>query len=100
MVIAILMQSTKSDGLGAGFGAMGGTQIFGGRGPSDFLKKFTTWVAIIYGSLVILLSVLYRTDSTQLRENQLLNNQSQQSAPAVDQQDNTDSPILNDSTQN
>lgn len=101
MVIAILMQSTKSDGLGAGFGAMGGTQIFGGRGPSDFLKKFTTYIAIIYGVLVIWLSILYRTDTNQLQDNPLLNpTQTEQSAPATDQLDSSSEPVLGDTTSN
>ena len=88
MIISILMQSSKNDGMGAGFGALGGTNVFGGRGPADFLKKFTGYAAIVFGALVIALAVLNRSSSS-VEENALINNAkqqtgTQQTAPATD----------------
>ena len=74
MIGAILMQSSKSDGIGAGFGALGGSQVFGGRGASDFLKKFTTITAIAYAALVIMLSYSYRGGTSDIGSNPLLDN--------------------------
>ncbi|MCB0279218.1 MAG: preprotein translocase subunit SecG [Calditrichaeota bacterium] len=91
MIVAILMQSSKSDGLGTGFGALGGTQVFGGRGASDFLKKFTTYIAIAYGTLVLLLSYLVKSGSATVEENALLRDAQSapvQTAPATDQLNN------------
>ena len=58
--------------------------------------------AVLYGALVIWLSVLYRTDGTQLDENPLLGNPSptEQSAPATNQLDNSTDPVLDDSDSN
>ena len=92
MIVAILMQSSKNDGLGSGFGALGGSQVFGGRGASDFLKKFTTYIAIAYGSLVLLLSYLVKSGTGSVEENALLRdaqNTPVQSAPATDQLNTT-----------
>lgn len=91
MIVAILMQSSKNDGLGSGFGALGGSQVFGGRGATDFLKKFTMYVAIAYGSLVLLLSYLVKSGSASVEENALLRdaqNAPVQTAPATDQLNN------------
>lgn len=87
MVVAILMQSSKSDGLGAGFNALGGTQVFGGRGPADMLKKFTTVVAVLYGALTIVLAILHSSADTNLDNNALISdsqNAVNQTAPAAD----------------
>ena len=68
MVIVILLQSGKGQGLAGSIGGgMGGTSVFGGRGAADFLSKATGWIATIYIVLAILISVLYksRAESTQ-----------------------------------
>lgn len=91
MSVAILMQSSKSDGLGAGFGALGGTQVFGGRGPADMLKKFTTYTAVLFGTLTIFLAYLHRTSGGALEDNPLLNaTQNQQTQP---QNNNLQNPV-------
>ncbi len=102
MVVAILLQSSKSDGLGAGFSALGGTQVFGGRGPSDMLKKFTTIVAILYGALTIVLAGLHSTKSGNIENNALINDSQNavQTAPATDQfaDPSAIAPVSNDTT--
>ena len=100
MIVAILMQSSKSDGLGTGFGALGGSQVFGGRGANDFLKKFTTYIAIAYGALVLMLSYLVKSDTSALEENALLRDAQStpvQTAPAADQLNQPITPAQTDS---
>ncbi len=68
MVVVILLQSGKGQGLAGSIGGgMGGTSVFGGRGAADFLSKATAWIATIYMILAILISMMYksRAESTQ-----------------------------------
>ncbi len=64
MVIVILLQSGKGQGLAGSIGGgMASTSIFGGRGAADFLSKATAWIAAIYMVLAIMLSVMYKSRS-------------------------------------
>ena len=58
MVLVILMQRPKSEGLGAAFGAGVTENIFGAQ-TTNVLVKFTTWLAGIFFALTFALSVLY-----------------------------------------
>src|SRR6478736_2179089 len=63
MVLVILMQRPKSEGLGAAFGAGVTENIFGAQ-TTNVLVKFTTWLAGIFFALTFALSVLYAHRST------------------------------------
>src|SRR5436189_4204494 len=63
MVLVILMQRPKSEGLGAAFGAGVTENIFGAQ-TTNVLVKFTTWLAGIFFLLTFVLSVLYAHHST------------------------------------
>jgi preprotein translocase subunit SecG len=63
MVLVILMQRPKSEGLGAAFGAGVTENIFGAQ-TTNVLVKFTTWLASIFLVLTFALSVLYAHQST------------------------------------
>jgi preprotein translocase subunit SecG len=63
MVLVILMQRPKSEGLGAAFGAGVTENIFGAQ-TTNVLVKFTTWLAAIFFVLTFALSVLYAHQST------------------------------------
>jgi protein translocase, SecG subunit len=63
MVLVILMQRPKSEGLGAAFGAGVTENIFGAQ-TTNVLVKFTTWLAGIFFALTFALSVLYAHQST------------------------------------
>ena len=52
----ILMQESKSSGLGASFGGEARESVFG-TGTADVLKKFTAWLAAIFLFSCILLSL-------------------------------------------
>src|SRR2546429_8291610 len=58
MLLVILMQRPKSEGLGAAFGGGVTENIFGAQ-TTNGLVKFTTWLAGIFFALTFGLSVLY-----------------------------------------
>jgi len=60
LTVVILLQSGKGEGLASGvFGGTGMQSIFGGRGAATFLSKFTTWLAIAFIVLALLLAKFY-----------------------------------------
>ncbi len=63
MVLVILMQRPKSEGLGAAFGGAVTENIFGAQ-TTNVLVKFTAWLAGIFFVLTLVLSVLYAHQST------------------------------------
>jgi preprotein translocase subunit SecG len=63
MVLVILMQRPKSEGLGAAFGGAVTENIFGAQ-TTNVLVKFTTWLAGIFFAVTFGLSVLYAHRST------------------------------------
>jgi len=47
LCLVILIQESKSLGLGASFGGDAGDSLFG-TSTADVLKKFTAWVALVF----------------------------------------------------
>ena len=66
LVMAVLLQSSKGEGLAGAFGgsSLTGT-VFGGRGAATFLSKATTVLAITFMSSCILLTFMNPATSTQ-----------------------------------
>jgi preprotein translocase subunit SecG len=58
MMLVILMQRPKSEGLGAAFGGGVTENIFGAQ-TTNVLVKFTGWLAGIFFALTFTLSILY-----------------------------------------
>lgn len=58
MMLVILMQRPKSEGLGAAFGGGVTENIFGAQ-TTNVLTKITGWLAAIFFLLTFLLSILY-----------------------------------------
>src|SRR5712692_1388180 len=58
MVLVILMQRPKSEGLGAAFGGAVTENIFGAQ-TTNVLVKFTAWLAGFFFVLTFVLSILY-----------------------------------------
>jgi preprotein translocase subunit SecG len=82
MLLVILMQRPKSEGLGAAFGGGVTENIFGAQ-TTNVLVKFTAWLAGIFFALTFTLSVLYShktSRDTGLRR-ELLKQQTTPSAP-------------------
>ena len=82
MMLVILMQRPKSEGLGAAFGGAVTENIFGAQ-TTNVLVKFTVWLASIFFILTFALSILYArkgTGDSELRR-ELMKQQS--GAPAA-----------------
>jgi preprotein translocase subunit SecG len=93
MLLVILMQRPKSEGLGAAFGGGVTENIFGAQ-TTNVLVKFTGWLAGIFFALTFTLSVLYShktSRDTGLRQ-QLL--QQQTNAPASPAPANPNAPAV------
>ena len=56
LCLVVLVQESKSLGLGASFGGDAGESLFG-TSTADVLKKFTAWLACIFLVICLLLSV-------------------------------------------
>lgn len=56
LCLMILVQESKSLGLGASFGGDPGESLFG-TSTADVLKKFTGWLAVIFMVSCVLLSL-------------------------------------------
>jgi preprotein translocase subunit SecG len=63
MLLVILMQRPKSEGLGAAFGGGVTENIFGAQ-TTNVLVKFTSWLAGTFFILTFVLSILYARQST------------------------------------
>jgi preprotein translocase subunit SecG len=48
IVIAVLLQSGKGGGLGAGFGGGGANTLFGASGGGNFFTRLTTVLAVLF----------------------------------------------------
>lgn len=56
LCFVILIQESKSMGMGASFGGDAGESLFG-TSTADVLKKFTAWLAVIFMGACIILSL-------------------------------------------
>jgi preprotein translocase subunit SecG len=95
MVLVILMQRPKSEGLGAAFGGGVTENIFGAQ-TTNVLVKFTGWLAGIFFALTFALSILYShktSRDTGLRE-QLLKQQTNASATASPAPANSNATVV------
>ena len=83
MILVILMQRPKSEGLGAAFGGGMTENLFGAQ-TTNVLVKFTSYLAAFFFLITFVLSVLYAHQSTRksvLRE-ELMKDSSQPAASA------------------
>lgn len=58
MILAILMQRPKSEGLGAAFGGGLTDNLFGAQ-TTTVLTKFTVWLGALFFLLTLVISVLH-----------------------------------------
>src|SRR5438034_6739319 len=82
MVLVILMQRPKSEGLGAAFSGAVTENIFGAQ-TTNVLVKFTAWLAGIFFVVTFLLSILYarKTSGESALRRELMKTQA--AAPAA-----------------
>jgi preprotein translocase subunit SecG len=84
MILVILMQRPKSEGLGAAFGGGVTENIFGAQ-TTNVLVKFTSWLAGMFFVLTFALSILYshKTSRDTGLRNELLKQQTAQPSASV-----------------
>ena len=58
LIIVVLMQSSKGGGLAGAFGGGGDQTVFGGHETATFLSKATTYLAIMFMLLSLLLAFM------------------------------------------
>ncbi len=64
LCFSVLIQESKSLGLGASFGGDAGESLFG-TSTADVLKKFTAWLGVCFLGSCILLSIWSESRSSQ-----------------------------------
>jgi preprotein translocase subunit SecG len=64
MVVTILLQSSKGQGLAASFGGMGAASAFGPRGAASFLQRVTIILALVYALLCIFINIYGSSGTT------------------------------------
>ena len=58
MIVVVLMQRPKSEGLGAAFGSSMTDNLFGTQ-TSTILNKFTVWLGGLFFLLTLIISIVY-----------------------------------------
>ena len=68
MILVILLQAGKGQGLAGAFGGAASGAVFGGRGAATFLSRTTTILAVAYMILCLLISFLYKSENEEARQ--------------------------------
>ena len=63
LVTVVLMQASQGGGLAGSIGGQSTNAIFGGRSASTALSKITTYLAVAFMALALLISLLGRPSS-------------------------------------
>ena len=67
LIVVVLMQSSKGGGLAGAFGGGGDQTVFGGHETATFLSKATTYLAVMFMLLSLVLAFLAANRTTQTR---------------------------------
>ncbi len=86
MVVVILLQSGKGQGLAGSIGGgMAGQSMFGGRGAGDFLSKTTAYLATAYFLLAIIIGIYYKNTTEDIQKSLMQKQiEQQQALPSSD----------------
>jgi preprotein translocase subunit SecG len=58
LILVVLLQSSKGSGLAGAFGGSGGQTMFGGQETATFLGRLTTYLAVLFMVLALVLAFL------------------------------------------
>ena len=58
LISVVLMQASQGGGLSGTFGGQATSSVFGGQNAGNVLSKITTWLATIFLSLAVVISVM------------------------------------------
>jgi preprotein translocase subunit SecG len=95
MILVILMQRPKSEGLGAAFGGGMTENLFGAQ-TTNVLVKFTSYLSAFFFLVTFVLSILYAHESSNksvLREELLKREASSGASPAATQSPATSASV-------
>ena len=81
LVIVILLQAGKGQGLAGTFGGPGAGAVFGGRGAATFLSKATGILATLFLALCLLIGYVYKSQN-EVQRDSLIQQEVQQEIPA------------------
>ena len=81
LVVVILLQAGKGQGLAGTFGGPGAGAVFGGRGAATFLSKATGILATLFLALSLLIGYVYRSQN-EVQRDSLIQQEVQQEIPA------------------
>ncbi len=65
LVVVILMQASSGGGLSGTFGSTAASGLFGGRAAATVLSKVTTWLAILFMALAVVISIISSNSNRQ-----------------------------------
>jgi len=68
LMIAVLMQSSKGGGLAGSFGTGGMGTVFGVRRTADFLSRATTYLAVVFLGLALMINIFFLPGKEEGRE--------------------------------
>ena len=85
MILVILLQAGKGQGLAGAFGGATSGAVFGGRGAATFLSRATTILAVAYMVLCLLIGMLYKSENETTRQSLIQQQAAEESTlPASD----------------
>ena len=68
LIVIVLLQADKGEGLAGAFGGGSSNTLFGERGGGDFMTRFTTGMAIVFMITSLLISVYVPRWETPIQE--------------------------------
>ncbi len=99
LVAVILMQASQGGGLSGTFGSTTTSALLGGRGAGTFLSKLTTYLAVIFLGLAIVISLISSPSSLETESILKQEAENQSITPGADLSLPTSVPIDNDSVE-
>jgi preprotein translocase subunit SecG len=99
LIVVILMQASQGGGLSGTFGSNTTSALLGGRGAGTFLSKLTTYLAVIFLGLAVVISLISSPSTVELESILKQEAENQSITPGADLSLPTTVPIDDSSTE-
>ncbi len=99
LIIVILMQASQGGGLSGTFGSTATSALLGGRGAGTFLSKLTTYLAVIFLGLAVVISLVSSPSAVESESILKQEAENQSITPGADLSLPTSVPIDDDSAE-
>ena len=99
LIIVILMQASQGGGLSGTFGSTATSALLGGRGAGTFLSKLTTYLAVIFLGLAVVISLISSPSAIEHESILKQEAENQSITPGADLSLPTSVPIEDDSAE-